>query len=152
MNPAGQGRVARMKTGLVMAGLVLAMGGLVGCGGGDGDSDSGGIPRDASSEDFCANFQQLAEDLGAFSPDADPAEAVSTMQDASESMRETGVPESATDEQAEGLEATLDAIDGIEADASLEDLGELEDTFSETDQEKADAFDDYLDEECGELG
>ncbi len=151
MNRSGQGRVVGMKTGLVMAGLVLTMGGLVGCGG-DGDSDSGGIPRDASSEDFCANFQQLAEDLGAFSPDADPAEAISKMQAASGDMRDTGVPESATDEQAEGLEITLDAIDDIEEDASLEDLGSLEDAFSESEQEKADAFDDYLDEECGDLG
>ena len=141
-----------MKTGLVVAGLVLTMGGLVGCGGDDGDSESGGLPRDASSEDFCANFEQLAKDLGAFSPDADPAEAITKMQDASEKMRETGVPESATDDQAEGLEVTLDAIDGIDADASLDDLGSLEDQFSEAEQEKADAFDDYLDEECGEIG
>lgn len=135
-----------------MAGLVLTMGGLVGCGGDDGDSESGGLPRDASSEDFCANFEQLAKDLGAFSSDSDPAEAISKMQDASEKMRDTGVPESATDEQAEGLEVTLDAIDGIDADASLDDLGSLEDQFSEAEQEKADAFDDYLDEECGEIG
>lgn len=141
-----------MKTGLVVAGLVLTMGGLVGCGGDDGDSESGGLPRDASSEDFCANFEQLAKDLGAFSPDADPAEAITKMQDASEKMRDTGVPESATDDQAEGLEVTLDAIDGIDADASLDDLGSLEDQFSEAEQEKADAFDDYLDEECGEIG
>ena len=135
-----------------MAGLVLTMGGLVGCGGDDGDSESGGLPRDASSEDFCANFEQLAKDLGAFSPDADPAEAITTMQDASGRMRDTGVPESASDDEAEGLEVTLDAIDGIDADASLDDLGSLEDQFSEAEQEKADAFDDYLDEECGEIG
>ena len=135
-----------------MAGLVLTMGGLVGCGGDDGDSESGGLPRDASSEDFCANFEQLAKDLGEFSPDSDPSEAITKMQDASDQMRETGVPENASDEEAEGLEVTLDAIDGIDADASLEDLGGLEDQFSEAEQEKADAFDDYLDKECGELG
>ena len=134
-----------------MAGLVLTMGGLVGCGGDDGDSSSGGIPRDASTEDFCGNFEQLAKDLGAFTPDADPAEAVTKMQDAAEKMRETGVPESASDDEAEGLEITLDVIDEIDADASLEDLGNLEDQFTEAEEEKADAFDDYLDEECGEI-
>lgn len=114
-----------------------------------------GLPRDASSEDFCASFEQLATDLGAFSPDADPVEPVGKMQDASTNLRETGVPENATDQQAEGLEITLDAIDGIDGidpDASLADLGNLEDQFSEAEQEKADAFDDYLDEECGEIG
>ncbi len=135
-----------------MAGLVLTMGGLAGCGGDDGDSGSGGMPRDASSEDFCANFEQLSEDLGGVTPDSDPADAISTMQDASQEMRETGVPENATDEEAEGLEVTLDAIDELDPDASLEDLGNLEDQFSKSDQEKADAFDDYLDEECGEIG
>ncbi|GAB6986618.1 hypothetical protein JCM10369A_31420 [Nocardioides pyridinolyticus] len=135
-----------------MAGLVLTMGGLVGCGGGDGDSESGGLPRDASSADFCANFEQLAKDLGAFTADSDPADAIAQMQDASEEMRATGVPESATDEQAEGLEVTLEAIDGIDPDSSLEDLSGIEDQFSEAEQEKADAFDDYLDEECGEIG
>jgi hypothetical protein len=140
-----------MKTAITLAGLALALGGLVGCGGDDDGGDSEGMPTNASSEEFCGNFEDLAKDLGTFNEDVDPAEAITAMQGASERMRETGVPENATDEQREGLEITLDAIDAIDEDATLEDLGSLEESFSDSEQEKADAFDDYLDEECGEI-
>lgn len=145
MKPPMQGRVDRMKTALTLAGLALTMGGLVGCGGDDG------MPTDASSEDFCANFQQLSEDLGGFGEDADPKDAISALQDAADKIRETGVPESASDEEREGLEVTLDAIDGIDSDASLEDISTLDETLSESEQKKSEAFDDYLEEECGEI-
>ena len=134
----------------MLAGLVLTIGGLVACGG-DEDSTAGGLPREASIDDFCGNFEQFAQELGELGSSADASQAVTVMQDMSEAMRETGVPESATDEQAEGLEVTLDAIDELDADAAMDDLANLEDSFSESEQEKADAFDDYLDEECGEI-
>ena len=147
MNRRGQGRVDRMKTGLMLAGLALTMGGLVGCGG-----DDDGIPRDASTEEFCGNFQDLYTDLGQFGEDADPEEAIDALQDAADRIRETGVPESASDDEAEGLEVTLDAIDSLDSGSSLDDITNLEDTLSESEQEKGDAFDDYLDKECEDLG
>lgn len=139
-----------MKTALTIAGLALAVSGLAGCGG-DDSGDDGGLPRSASNEEFCGAFQSFADDIGAFSPDADPSEAVEAMQGFADDIREVGVPESASDDAAEGLEITLEAIEGLDEDTTLEDIGALEDEFSESDQEKADAFDDYLDEECGEI-
>lgn len=138
-----------MKTALTIAGLALALSGLAGCGG--DDSGDGGISTDASTEDFCGAFQSFADDLGDFDPEADPSEAVEAMQGFADDIREVGVPENATDDEVEGLEITLEAIDGLGDDTTLEDLGTLEEQFSESEQEKADAFDDYLDEECGEI-
>jgi hypothetical protein len=152
MKPRRQGRVDRMRTALALAALTLSLGGLVGCG---GDGDGGGdIPANASKDDFCGNFQQLADDLGAFAqdPDAEPADAIEKLQDASESMRDTGVPDDASDDERDGLVVTLDAIDSLDADATLDDLDGLEDDLSDAEQEKSDAFDDYLEEECGDLG
>ena len=152
-----------MKTSLTIASLVLLAGGLVGCGSDDNDNDgdtgtqggetseSTGMPSDASTEDFCGNFEQLAADLAKVSPEDDAAAGVKVLQDASASMRETGVPEDASDDIREGLEVTLDAIDALPEDATVDDIGALEDSFTKDDEEKAGAFDDYLDETCDEL-
>ncbi|MGB0100180.1 MAG: hypothetical protein WBP61_07845 [Nocardioides sp.] len=139
-----------MKTALTIAALALA---LAGCGSDDSsdDTDSGAMPTDASNEEFCGNFTAFAEDLAQFGPDADPAEAVEVMQSGADDIRETGVPENATEQEQEGLEVVLDAIDSLPADTTLEDIGKLEDGLSEADQEASDAFDDYLETECADL-
>lgn len=139
-----------MKTALTIAGLALAVSGLAGCGG-DDDSDAGGLPRDASSDDFCSAFTTFAKDIEEFAVDADASAAVEAMQGFSDDIREVGVPESASDEDAEGLEVTLDAIDDLDSDASIEEISSLDEDFSEAEKEKADAFGDYLEEECGDI-
>lgn len=138
-----------MKTALTIAGLALAVSGLAGCG--DDDSDAGGLPRDASSDDFCSAFRTFAADIEEFALDADGSAAVEAMQGFSDDIREVGVPESATDEEVEGLELTLDAIDDLDEDASMEEVSSLDEDFSEADSDKAKAFGDYLDEECGDI-
>jgi hypothetical protein len=145
-----------MRTALRLAGFVLAMGSLVGCSSDDssgGDTESSGsMPTTASKEDFCANFQSLAEDLGQLDPKADPSSAVKTLKDAVDEMRSTGTPEDIPDDARHGLEVTLDALGGLPDDASAEDISGLADTLSDDEQKDADAFDSYLEDECGSLG
>jgi hypothetical protein len=144
-----------MRTALTLAGFVLVLGGLAGCGGDDSDGgsgDSGGMPTSASKEDFCGNFQGLAEDLGKLDPQSDASTAVKALHDAADQMRETGTPENIPDDARHGLEVTLDAISGLPDDATAEDIGKLEQSLSEQDQKDADAFDSYLSDECPELG
>jgi hypothetical protein len=141
-----------MRTATLLAGLVLVMGGLVGCGGDDSDgdaADSGGMPTNAAKEDFCQNFQDLATDLGKLDPKADAAQAVTTLKDAVGKMRETGTPAGIPDDARHGLEVTLDALAGLPDDATPDDISALEDGFSDADQKDADAFDSYLEDECG---
>ena len=144
-----------MRTALTLAGLVLVMGGLVGCGSddsSDGEADSSGMPTDASKEDFCANFQSLAENLAKQDPAKDPAAAVKALQDAVKQIRETGTPDGIPDDARNGLQVTIDAISGLPEDASVDDLSSLEDELSKDEQDDADAFDSYLADECGSVG
>jgi hypothetical protein len=143
-----------MRTALTLAGLVLVMGGLVGCGSddsSDGEADSSGMPTDASKDDFCANFQGLAENLAKQDPAKDPA-AVKALQDAVKQMQETGTPEGIPDDARNGLQVTLDAISGLPEDATVDDLSSLEDELSKAEKDDADAFDSYLADECGSAG
>ncbi|GAA1126476.1 hypothetical protein [Nocardioides aquiterrae] len=145
-----------MRTALTLAGFVLVLGGLAGCGGGDSDggdgADSGGLPTSASKEEFCGNFKSLAEDLGKLDPNADPSTAVQALHDAADHMRATGTPADIPDDARHGLEVTLDAIAGLPDDATAEDIGKLEESLSEQEQKDASAFDSYLSDECPELG
>jgi hypothetical protein len=145
-----------MRTALKLAGLVLVMGGLVGCGGSDssdGDSgDSAAMPTDASKDEFCANFQGLAEDLAKQDPTKDPSAAVQTLKDAVGKMRETGTPDGIPDDARHGLQVTLDAISSLPEDAKAGDISGLEDQLSKDERADADAFDSYLGNECGSAG
>ena len=143
-----------MRTALTIAGFALAMGGLVGCGGSDsGGSDSGGgMPTDASTSEFCQNFKDLTTDLGKVDPEGDGADAVSALKDAADQMESTGTPSDIPDEARSGLEVTLQAIQGLPDDATLDDITNLEKTLSDAEQKDADAFDTYLQDTCADLG
>lgn len=144
-----------MRTATLIAGFVLVMGSLVGCGGSDSDggdsADSGSMPTSASKDDFCGNFQGLAEDLAGMDPKSDTASAVKALKDAVAKMRSTGTPDGIPDDARHGLEVTLDAIDSLPDDATASDISGLEDTLSDADKKDADAFDSYLSDECGSL-
>ena len=146
-----------MRTATLLAGFVLVLGGLAGCGSddssdGDSDSSSESMPTDASKDDFCANFQSLAEDLGQLDPTKDASAAVKALHTAVDKMRATGTPDGIPDDARHGLEVTLDALGGLPDDATADDISGLEDSLSEADQKDADAFDSYLSDECGSLG
>ncbi len=148
-----------MKLGLLAASLVLVAGGAVGCGddggsgsgnGNDGGNGSGSSDEGASTEDFCAAFQAFADDLaGVTGQEANLGEI---LKKAAERIEEVGTPEDIPDDAKEGLQVTLDAILALPDDASVEDMGALEDEFTDADKEKTDAFSEYLEETCPELG
>ena len=144
-----------MRTATTLAGFVLVMGGLAGCGGSDSDGDSGGdsggMPTNASTEEFCGNFQSLSDDLSELDADSEASEAIKALHDAADSMRETGTPEDIPADARHGLEVTLDAVTELPEDADAEDISKLEDGMSEMDQEDSDAFDSYLSDTCPDL-
>jgi hypothetical protein len=145
-----------MKLGLLAATLVLVAGGAVGCGNDDGsggkaaDGGGGGGDDSASTEDFCAAFQAFSDDLE--DVDASTENLGEILKKAAERIEDVGTPEDIPDDAKEGLELTLDAILDLPDDASVEDMGGLESEFSEADKKKTDAFTDYLEKTCPELG
>lgn len=145
------------KTALTIAGLALVLGGLAGCGssdsgGGSEGGDSAGMPTTASTEEFCANFENLAADLAKLDPTADAASAITALQDAADQMASTGTPEGIPDDARRGLEVTLQAIEDLPEDATAEDISGMETSLSADDKADAKAFDTYLTSECGDLG
>jgi hypothetical protein len=138
-----------MKLGLAAAALILVAGGAVGC----GDDDGGGGGSDdkaASVDDFCAAFQSFYDDLTSVSEDEQNLGKI--LKDAADKIEDVGTPKDIPDDAEEGLELTLDAIDELPDDASAEDIATLQDDFSEDDKKKTDAFTDYLEKTCPDIG
>ena len=156
MRQGGGMRTLTSRTALTFAGLALLAGGLAGCGGSDSGGGSAGaestaMPSDASASDFCASFQSLRDDLGNLDPSADPSEIVKTVQDAADRIAQTGVPSDAPSQAQHGLEVTLEAIQGLPANAKLKDISGLETSLSDSDKADAQAFDTYLAKTCPDL-
>jgi hypothetical protein len=116
---------------------------LSGCG--DSDDDS---PAAASEEDFCATFTKLGEEFTEMGTDPDPAAVIKAIKAIAEDMEDTGTPEDIGDDARDGFEITLEQIDELDDDASMDEFMALGDDVSASDQEKVDAFDDYLSETC----
>jgi hypothetical protein len=137
-----------MKLGLLAASLVLVAGGAVGC----GDDGGGGAKKDeaASTEDFCAAFQAFSDDLQDVTGEEENLGEI--LKKAAKRIQDVGTPKGIPDDAKEGLQLTLDAIAGLADDASAEDMSGLEDDFSDADKDKTDAFSEYLDETCPDLG
>lgn len=138
-----------MRTAPTVAGLVLAMSGLVGCGG-DGGSEGGGdaMPTDASEDAFCGNFEDLLGTLAKLDPDSDASAVVAALRDSVDRMRETGTPSDIPDDARHGFELTLDSFAGLGDDATAEDIDALGDSFTDAEQADYDAFGDYVDRTC----
>lgn len=140
-----------MKLGLLAASLVLVAGGAVGCGDdGGGGSAKGDDDSGASTEDFCGAFQAFADDLTDVTGEEENLGEI--LKTAAKRIEDVGTPEDIPDDAKEGLQLTLDAIADLPDDASAEDMTGLEDGFSKEDKEKTDAFSDYLEKTCPDLG
>ncbi len=142
-----------MKLGLLAASLVLVAGGAVGCGDDDGSGGkaaSGGGDDFASTEDFCAAFQSFSDDLDDVTGTEENLGEI--LKKAAQKIEDVGTPKGIPDDAKEGLQLTLDAIQALDDDASVEDMGGLESDFSEADKAKTDAFTDYLEKTCPDLG
>jgi len=135
-----------MKLALTMASLVLVAGGAVGC----GDDDDSASDKAASKDEFCGAFQSFYEDLVSLSGEEDNLGEI--LKKAAKRIRETGTPEDIPDDAKEGLEITLDEIDDLPDDASVEDLSGLDTELSEDEKKKTDAFQDYLEKTCPDIG
>jgi hypothetical protein len=134
-----------MKLALTAASLVLVAGGAVACGGDDGGGD-----KTASKDDFCGAFEQFYKDLTGVGED--DKDLVKVLKDAAKRIEDTGTPKDIPDDAKEGLEITLDAIDDLPDDATADDVSELDSKLSDEDKKKTEAFSDYLDKTCPDIG
>ena len=144
-----------MKIALAAASLLLVAGGAAACGDDDGGKDGkdgGGKAADqsVSTEDFCAAFQSFYDDLQDVTGEEDDLGKI--LKDAAQQIEDAGTPDDIPADAKEGLQLTLDAIDDLPDDAAAEDLSGIDAEFSAEEQEKVDAFSDYLEKTCPETG
>ena len=128
-----------MRIAHTLAGLVLVGGMATACGGGGG-SDA---PDDASKDDFCEAFEAAPTDE---SPSQDEVD------EWVDEMRDAGTPDDISDDERNGFEALVDAIDDADVDdiadsSSFEDIVEDEDDRADVTQ-----FLIYYGKTCVDLG
>ena len=127
-----------MRMGLVAASLVLA---ATGCAG----------DATASHEEFCGAFQDFYDAL-AEAGSGESADYMKKLKAQAERIDDVGVPDDIPDDAREGLQLTLEDMAELDDDATLADLGRLEEDYSAEDKERTAAFSAYLEETCPDLG
>lgn len=134
-----------MRTAATIAGmsavLGLALGGLAGC----SDDDPGQTP--ASTEDFCASFNDLVADAGE-SSHGDLAAQIQAVKEGADRLGEVGAPADMPADAARGLDVFVDAIGQIDDDAEAADLQDLGNDLSAGDEKDGEAFVEWAQTTC----
>ena len=145
-----------MRIALAAASLLLVAGGAAACGddgGGKGSkaSDGGGAAdKGVSTEDFCGAFQDFSDDLEGVTGTEENLGEI--LKKAAQRIEDVGTPDDIPDDAKEGLQLTLDAIDGLPDDASAADMmSDIGADFTDEEQKSVDAFGDYLDKTCPDI-
>ncbi|MDP2772686.1 MAG: hypothetical protein Q8O61_03940 [Nocardioides sp.] len=142
-----------MKIALLTASLVLLGGTLTACGDdSDGGGADGGSDDTVSTAEFCGAITDVQEAYAQVDPENLAEEDVRGVKDAVADLADLGLPEDVTDEEREGFELIADAIADLPDDATIEDLSIAGENFSDEDEAKSDAFDDFVEETCVESG
>jgi hypothetical protein len=134
-----------MRLGLALGGVLLAMPGLVSCGGDDGDGSADG-KAEVTVEEFCAAAEKF-ENTFTETDTTNLTEGVEALRDAARELKDVGTPDDIPDDAREGLELTLDKLIALPDDADETDLLEVLD-FDEDERAKSMAFEDYLNTTC----
>ncbi|WP_435768975.1 hypothetical protein [Nocardioides sp. SYSU DS0651] len=114
----------------------------------------GGAPTDASKEDFCAVVDSAStdEEFGEAFADEDYDKIAELLQEQAEEVEEVGTPEDIPDDAREGFEITVEAAKEVSGDdiekAFKEEDENLGLEFSDDEQKKVEAYDEYETETC----
>lgn len=131
-------RELRARPALFVAGLLLVAGSAVACG-----DDA---PTTASEEEFCDTFNSLFAQGGL--GEVSDEQLVEEIKEWGRRLEETGTPESMTEEAREGFERTIEALEGLDADAGPEDLARIQEEASDEAQQQMRAFDEFTMSTC----
>ena len=134
-----------MRLGLALGGVLLAVPGLMSCGGDDGDG-SGDGKDEVTVEEFCAAAEKF-ENTFTETDTTNLIEGVEALKDAARELKDVGTPDDIPDDAREGLELTLDKLIALPDDADETDLMDVLD-FNEDERAKSMAFEDYLNATC----
>ncbi len=134
-----------MKLGLALGGVLLAVPGLMSCGGDDGDGAGDGR-EEVSVEEFCAAAEKF-ENTFTETDTTDLGEGIEALKEAARELKDVGTPEDIPDDAREGLALTLDKLIALPDDATQTDLMDVLDLTAD-ERATSMAFEDYLNATC----
>jgi hypothetical protein len=128
------------KRTLAAAGLLVMTGAVAACGGGSSTAATGAAaaPTGATTTDFCATFQNLANDV--------------TPKQAADKLQAVGTPSDIAPDARHGFEVLVDHLEAMPDNAQSKDLLTMEQGLSGTDQKDVLAFTTYLTKACVSAG
>ncbi|GEP39370.1 hypothetical protein NPS01_30330 [Nocardioides psychrotolerans] len=136
----------RVLTSTALAALLS--GSLVACGDDDPTSAADEPVTAALTADFCAALGNVAAAYGEVAPDDLTEEAVQAIKGTVTELVEVGTPDDMSDDAEEGFVLVTSEVLDLADDVTLDELEQAGEDFSGADEEKADAFDDYVDQTC----
>jgi hypothetical protein len=134
-----------MRLGLLLGGVLLAVPGLMSCGGDDGEGSDDG-KEEVTVARFCAAAEKF-ENSFTETDTTNLSEGIEALKDAARELKDLGTPEALPDDAREGLVLTLDELIGLPDDADETDLTDALD-FTDDEKAKSLAFETYLDANC----
>jgi len=140
-----------MKRISLLAVPVLLLGLLAGCGSDDSSgaaSDGGGMPTDASTEEFCGAFLDLIQQAQEAGSDISDADAVKLAKDLAEKLEEIGTPEDMPADARRAFESAIDKINDLPDDATRDEMDEAAGDLTDEEQADQEALSTYLTQKC----
>jgi len=147
----------RVSMPFALAALLLVLGLVAGCGGGDDSSNAGagedggsaaGPPTDASVEDFCGTFLDLIEQASQAGSDISDADAVKLAKDAADRLEEVGTPEDMPEDARRAFETAIEKIRSIPDDATQKEMDEIAADLTDEQQTDLQALSAYVSKTC----
>ena len=142
--PRGETHEARTRRSKPRAGR-RGSGGLWGRrGGGGGAADA------PSTDEFCGALKNFQDDFSDADPTKDLPGYIKTLKDAADEFEDVGRPTTCPTTPRRASSITIDTINDLDDDATLDDLAQIGD-FSEEEQKKTEAFEEYIAKDCPDL-
>ncbi|HET6937245.1 MAG TPA: hypothetical protein VFI19_01520, partial [Nocardioides sp.] len=112
----------------------------------------GGGGHDApSTKEFCGALKDFQTAYVNSDPTGDLKAYIKTIKQAAVHLGNVGTPDSMPSDAKAGFQLTVQKINALSDNATVDDLAQLGDV-SDADQKKLDALDDYVATTCPELG
>jgi hypothetical protein len=124
---------------------LLVVGLLAGC----GDDGGGGAATNATVEEFCQPFVDLAQEFASNGADVSDADALKIAKDTAEKLRKAGTPEDMPEDARKGFELVVEKLGDLDEDATKADV-EKSMQLTDEEQKYSDALTRYVTENCAD--
>lgn len=136
--------------------VVVLSGALAACGEDPAPSTTDGAATEGaaaltSTGDFCAALSMVAAAYAEVSPEDPAAQDVQAIKATVADLVELGAPADMPDDAREGFVLVTSEVLDLADDATVEELEQAGEDFGGADSERADAFDNYVDQTCDDM-